>query len=101
MSDPLLTTLYTLLVTLFSNPIVGPIIVGALRSITGWAYNRLTGKTSDTFDPKIFGATMLKYTVAMNAIAALLPEGTPYSGAIVILADILSSWANKLKSGTL
>ena len=96
MSDPLLNTIYTFLVVLFENPIVGPVIIGSLRSITGWVYNRLTGQTADTFDPKLFGATILKYSVAVNAVGALLPTDAPYAGAIVLVADILASFSRKL-----
>ena len=76
------------------NPAARGLIWGLIRNVTGWIQKRWYDKTGTSYDPKVLGATLLKYEVAVNAVAVLAP--VEYSGPIVIVADIIFSAAKKL-----
>jgi hypothetical protein len=89
-------TIIAFLQTLLENPVTGPAILGAVRSVTGYLQLKWKEGTGTDFDKKTFGATILKYEVAINALAAILPADFKYIGAVVLVADILGSFGRKL-----
>jgi len=89
-------TIIDLVTTLLENPIVGPAILGLVRSATGYLQLRWKGATGMTFSRGELGATLIKYEVAINALAPLLPVDFKYASAIVLVADILGSFSRKL-----
>lgn len=95
--DPIFETAKAFIETLIANPVVGPILIGAIRSATGYIQKKWKGQTGKDFDKKVFGATLIKYSIAINAIAMLLPANYKYLSALVLVADIIASWANKLR----
>ena len=94
--DPISDTVLTFVNTLLTNPVTGPAIIGAVRSVTGYINYKWKQKTGEDFDKAAFGATLVKYEVAINAVALILPGDFKYVGAIVLVADILGSWGRKL-----
>jgi len=89
-------TIIALLQTLLENPVTGPAIFSGLRTIEGWLNNKWMNATGESFDKRKLGATLVKYEVFINALAQILPAGYPYVGAIVLVVDILGSFAKKL-----
>jgi len=94
MSDPIIATLLAFYQACMENPAARGFIWGLIRNATGWIQKKWYEKTKETYDPKVLGATILKYEVAVNTVAVLLP--VEYSGPIVIIADIVWSAARKL-----
>jgi len=94
--DPIIETAQAFVTTLLENPAVGPLILAGVRSVTGYLQKKWKGTTGKDFDKKEVGATILKYEVAINALAVLLPVDFQYVGALVLVADILGSWGRKL-----
>ena len=94
MSDPIVATIVAFYQACMENPAARGFIWGLVRNVTGWIQKKWFDKTGEAYDPKILGATILKYEVAVNAVAVLLP--VEYSGPIVIIADIIWSAARKL-----
>lgn len=97
--DPITETLYAFYQATMANPIARGAVFGLIRSGTGYIQKRWKKEIGSEFDPKAIGTTIVKYEVAVNAVAALLP--VEYAGPLVILADIIFSAAKKLKNGTL
>ncbi len=95
MADPILDTVVAVATAIVENPVAGPLVLGVIRSATGWVQKKL--KIGEDFDKKQLGATMTKYLVAVNAMNVFLPP--KYSSALVILVDIGYSVAKKLKNG--
>lgn len=84
--------------TVIENPVLGPALFATARTISGYLQAIWKDKTGKDFDKKEFAATLLKYEVAINAVVPLVPDkGKVCVGALVILADILGSWARKLR----
>ena len=89
-------TIIAFVEALLENPIVGPAIVGAIRSATGYLQLKYKGATGMAFNRGELGATLLKYEVAINALSAILPMDFKYVSALTLVADILGSFSRKL-----
>jgi hypothetical protein len=89
-------TIIELVKTLLENPVIGPAIMASIRAVTGYLQIRWKSATGTEFSKGEFGATLLKYEVAINAIAVILPADFKYISAVVLVADILGSWGRKL-----
>jgi len=94
-------TIESLAITLLENPIIGPALVGAARSITGWLQYKLTGSKNGKFDQGSFARTLIKYEVAVNAVATLpmlfgISVDYKVVEGLTVLADVLGSWGHKL-----
>ena len=100
--DPILQALVALGEATMENPATASLVMGAIRSVTGYAQMKWYEKTGTKFDKKILAATMTKYVVAINSAAQILPlfniDPRRASGR-VILADIGFSALRKLKNG--
>lgn len=96
MTDPIVDVAVAFATTLMQNPVTASLITGAVRTVTGFIQSRLLGGKS--FDKKVFGATMTKYLVAVNALSVFVPP--QYASVIALVVDIGTSTANKLKNGT-
>ena len=90
-------TIIAFVTTLLENPIVGPAIMGLIRSATGYLQLKWKGATGMTFSRGELGATLVKYEVAINALSYILPVDFKYVSALTLCADILGSFARKLK----
>lgn len=94
----MLDTAVELIKVLFANPVTGPLIVGSIRGVTGYLQAKYKEHTGKAFSKAEFGATLVKYGVAVNAVSAVLPpEYASVSSGLVLLADIVQSWARKLR----
>jgi len=89
-------TIIDLVRTILENPVVGPAILSGVRAITGYLQLKWKGISGKEFSKGEVGATLLKYEVAMNALAAVLPADFVYIEALVVIADIVGSWGRKL-----
>jgi len=100
--DPILQTFMAFGEAIMENPATASLIMGAVRSITGYLYTIWVEKTGKPFDKKILAGTMTKYVVAINAAAQVLPlfDIPPeVASGLVILTDIGFSAIRKLKNG--
>ena len=97
--DPIAETLYAFYQAIVANPIARGALFGLVRSGTGYIQKKWKEKTGSEFYPKVLGTTIVKYEVAVNALAVLIPA--EYAGPVVVLADIIFSAAKKLKNGAL
>lgn len=99
--DPILETIWAFVQTIMANPIAAGAIYGVIRNITGYLQKKYKEKTGQEYDPKVLGADILKYEVAVNSIFATLPPDTAGKIApLVMIADIVFSAAKKLKGTT-
>jgi len=89
-------TIIDLVRTILENPVVGPAVLSVVRSVTGYLQLKWKGATGKDFSKGELGATLVKYEVAMNALAAVLPADFVYIEALVVIADIVGSWGRKL-----
>jgi len=99
--DPILQTAIAFVETLLENPVTAGIIMGTVRSITGWIQKKYVEKMGMPYDKKILGATILKYTVAITALTPILASfglDAKYINGLAILTDIGISFAKKLKN---
>ena len=95
--DPIVQTVMAFAQAVMENPVASAFVVGLIRNATGYLQKTWKEKTGKDYDPKILGATILKYEVAVNAIIPLLP--VEYAGVVapaVLVADIVFSAAKKL-----
>jgi hypothetical protein len=98
--DPILETIWTFVQTIMSNPVAAGAIYGVIRNLTGFLQKKYKEGTGQDYDPKVLGADILKYEVAVNSIFASLPPETAGKVApLVMIADIVFSAAKKLKNG--
>jgi len=100
--NEIVQTVVALAEAIMENPVVAPLVLGAIRDATGYIQKKYYSKTGTEFDKKILAATMTKYLVAVNALRPLLPlVGLPASvaGALTIVVDIGYSTVRKLKNG--
>lgn len=94
--DPIVETV----LAFATHPVVASALLGILRSSTGWIQKKYKEKTGQPYDPKVLGATILKYEIASNALIALIPpEHAAKAYPVVLLADIIFSAAKKLRKG--
>jgi len=93
--DPIVQTFVAFAQAIMENPVSAAFVVGLTRNISGWIQKRWFEKTGEKYDPKILGATLLKYEVAVNAVSVFLPP--EYVAPIVLVADIVFSAARKMK----
>lgn len=100
--DPILETILTFVQTIMANPVAAGAIYGVIRNVTGYLQKKYKKETGLDYDPKLLGADILKYEVAINSIFATLPPETAGKVApLVIIADIVFSAAKKLKGTTI
>lgn len=102
MSDPILQTLIAFGEAVMENPATASLVMGAVRSVTGYLYTIWVEKTGKPFDKRILAGTMTKYVVAINSAAQVLPlfnVDPQIASGLVILADIGFSAIRKLKNG--
>lgn len=100
MADPIVDVVVAFAQAIMENPVSASLVMGAVRTATGYIQLKLYGKT-DGFDKKIFAATMTKYVVAVNALTPLVAlygyaNLVPY---LTLLGDIAFSAIGKLKNG--
>lgn len=95
MSDPIVGTFVAFAQAVMENPVASSFVFGLIRSVSGWIQKRWYEKTGEPYDPKILGATILKYEVAVNAVSVLLPPEV--AAPVVLVADIVFSAAKKMK----
>jgi len=92
-------SLVALYEVLMGNPISRAAIFGLIRNATGFIQSKWAEKTGKPYDVKILAGTIIKYEVAINAVEQLAPEvGLPVGlvGPIVLVCDIIQSWARKI-----
>jgi len=94
--DPIVQTAIDFIEALLENPLVGPALMGAVRSATGYLQLKYKGATGMTFNRGELGATLIKYEVAINALSAVLPMDFKYVSALTLVADIIGSFSRKL-----
>jgi len=90
-------TLVAFVKAIMENPVASAFLVSLVRNVTGYLQKKWKEKTGVEYDPKVLGATILKYEVAVNALIPLLPA--EYAGVVaplVVVADIVFSAAKKL-----
>lgn len=97
MSDPIIETAIVFATALLESPVVGPIVVGAVRNITGYIQKKWFEKTGEPYDKKVLAGTMTKYLVAITALSVFIPP--EYASALVVVTDIGWSAVKKLKNG--
>jgi len=89
-------TVIDLIRTILENPVVGPAVLSGVRALTGYLQLKWKKLSGRPFSKGELGATLLKYEVGMNALAAIIPADFVYIEALVIVADIIGSWGRKL-----
>lgn len=97
MSDPIIETAVAFATSILESPVVGPIVVGAVRSITGWLQKKYIEKTGNPYDKMVLAGTMSKYLVAISALSVFVPP--EYASALTLVVDIGWSAVKKLKNG--
>ena len=95
--DLIVQTIVAVAQAIMENPVSAAFVASLIRNASGWIQKRLMGETypGEKYDPKILGATILKYEIAVNAISTVLP--VTYATPIVLIADIVFSAAKKMK----
>jgi len=93
--DPLMELATTLLDAVRQNPFATAFLASIARNLTGFLWKKAKGE-SISYNKKEFAATLVKLEVAIPAVAVFLP--TEQAAAVVVIADILGSWANKLRN---
>lgn len=97
MGDPIVETAIAFATSILESPIIGPIVVGAIRNATGWLQKKYVDKTGKPYDKKILAGTMTKYLVAITALSVFMPP--EYASALTFIADIGWSAVKKLRNG--
>jgi len=97
LGDPILETAIAFATSILESPVVGPIVVGAIRNVTGWIQKKYVEKTKKPYDKKILAGTMTKYLVLISALSILMPP--QYASALTLIGDIGWSAVKKLRNG--
>ena len=97
MSDLIIETAIAFTTAILESPVVGPIVVGAVRSATGWLQKKYVEKTGGPYDKKVLAGTMTKYLLAITALSVFIPP--EYASALTLIVDIGWSAVKKLKNG--
>jgi len=97
MSDPIIETALVFATAILESPVVGPIVIGAVRNVTGWIQKKYVEKTGKPYDKKVLAGTMTKYLIAVTTLSVFMPP--EYASALTVIADIGWSAVKKLKNG--
>lgn len=100
MGEPLADVFIAFAQAIMQNPVTASLVVGVVRTATGYLQSKYKDKTNKDFDKKEFAATLTKYLIAVNALTPLVPTEYQYAVPYVtLITDIAWSTVRKLKNG--